>query len=80
MPSFVDYTEADILMTFFKLDLDKIGKVDYFQFWIASIDPELLQDEALLECLFNELDSLQEGFLTKESIEVALVRNGIILT
>ena len=36
----------------------------------------MFADETLLERLFNDLDSLMEGFLTKQSITVALKRKG----
>ena len=75
-----NFTAEDIDATFAKLDLDNTGLITYSQFLMATVDPEILNDETLLLRHFNELDSLQEGFLTKESIKVTLQREGVKLS
>ena len=75
-----NFTAEDIDTTFAKLDLDNTGLITYSQFLMATVDPEILNDETLLLRHFNELDSLQEGFLTKESIKVTLQREGVKLS
>lgn len=75
-----DFTDDDIEDMFGKLDFDSSDLITYSQFLIATLDPELFKDENLLRRFFNELDSIQEGFLTKESIRVAMQREGLTLT
>ena len=44
---------------------------------MATLDKEIFEDEKLIELLFNDLDSIQEGFLSWQSIELALKRKAI---
>ena len=46
---------------------------------IATLDTALTQNDDLLERYFNDLDAFHEGFLTKESLLVALKRKGLDL-
>ena len=71
----LDFTAEDINQTFIKLDLDKTGLITHSQFVVATMDRATLSDENYMR-FFKDLDSLQEGFLTKESIKVALRRKG----
>lgn len=73
----LNFTTADVRTTFEMLDADKTGLLTYSQFLIATLDPELLTDETLLRYNFNDLDSLKEGFLTKQSLLIAFQRKGI---
>ena len=75
----IEFTTEDIHNVYEKLDLDNTRQITYSQFLIGSLDPVLLQDQRLLELMFNELDTVQEGFVTKESIGIALKRHGIEL-
>ena len=72
----LNFTADDVIETFNKLDLDKTGLITHSMFVVATIDRSLLGDEILMR-LFKDLDSLQEDFLTKESIKFALRRKGI---
>ena len=45
--------------------------MNYSHFMVATRDPSLLQDEVFLDRNFKELDCFENGFLTKESIQVA---------
>ena len=71
----LNFTGADIVEAFKKLDLDRTGLITHTQFVVATLEPSALSDDVLLS-FFRELDSLQEGFLTKESIKVAFRRKG----
>ena len=61
----LNFTSQDVQETFRKLDVEQTGLITYSQFVFATLDPEILANEDLQRCLFNDLDSLQEGFLTK---------------
>ena len=45
----------------------------------ASLEHDVKNDEDLLMHNFKELDSLNEGFLTRQSIGLAMQRKGFIL-
>ena len=72
----LNFTEEDVHNTFLKLDADKTGLITYSQFIIATLDPEIMNDETLLRYNFNDLDSLKEGFLTRQSLVIAFQRKG----
>ena len=76
----LDLEEQDIDVVYEKLDYDRTGEITFSQFLIATLDPSLFRDERLVQSLFTELDSIQEGFLTMESIHIAMKRRGIQLT
>ena len=76
----LDLEEQDIGVVYEKLDYDRTGEITFSQFLIATLDPSLFRDERLVQSLFTELDSIQEGFLTMESIHIAMKRRGIQLT
>jgi len=65
-----------VLITFAKLDINKTNLITYTQFLFATLPHDVLADDTLLERHFNDLDSLTEGFLTKQSIAIALKRKG----
>ena len=71
----LDFTIEDINETFDKLDLDKTGLITHSQFVVATLDHNVLSDDVYLS-FFKDLDTLNEGFLTKESIKIALRRKG----
>ena len=73
----LDLNKEDIQTIFDRLDRDFSGSINYSNFIIGTLDPVLIEDRALLDCLFKELDVLNEGFLTKESVQIAMKRKGI---
>ena len=75
----LDFTDEDVSSTFDKLDTEKEGLITYSQFLFATIEPSVLQDESLLRLNFDDLDSLNENFLTIQSIGLAMQRKGFIL-
>lgn len=75
----LDFTAEDIDSAFNKLDRDGSGSINYSHFLIGTLDPILIEDPVYLDCLFKELDCLNEGFLTKESVQIAMRRKGITL-
>ena len=72
----LDFTRDEVESIFEQVDIDRSGQLSYSQFLIATLDPALLTDEALLERHFRDLDTLKEGFLTPESLLLALKRKG----
>ena len=72
----LNFTSENVCNTFSMLDADGTGLITYSQFLFATLDPLILQDESLLRCHFNDLDSLKEGFLTKQSFAITLQRKG----
>ena len=72
----LNFTRADVENTFRKLDADQTGLITYSQFLFATLDPDILHDETLLRYNFNDLDSLKEGFLTRQSLSIAFQRKG----
>ena len=54
--------------------------ITYSQFLCATFDKALLGEQDLLERLFRDLDSIKEGFLTRQSIHLAMQRKGIPIT
>ena len=75
----LDFTDEDVISTFDKLDTEKEGLITYSQFLYASLEHDVKNDEDLLMHNFKELDSLNEGFLTRQSIGLAMQRKGFIL-
>ena len=73
----LNFNHMDVLKTFNKLDLDHSGTISYSEFLYSTLSPEILNDETLLAALFNDFDSLSEGFVTKQSILIALKRKGL---
>ena len=59
------------------MDIDKTGLLTYSQFLFATLDPAILHDSALIEQHFRTLDTLREGFLTKQSLKKAIQRKGL---
>ena len=75
----LNFTNADVHNTFRMLDADGTGLITYSQFLFATLDPNILHDETLLRQNFNDLDSLKEGFLTRQSLTIAFQRKGFEL-
>ena len=69
----LDFSAEDIDQTFGKLDLDQTGLINLSQFVVATLDRTIFSEETY-SIFFKDLDSLQEGFLTKETIKIALDR------
>ena len=67
----LNFTSENVSNTFSMLDADGTGLITYSQFLFATLDRTLLQDDTLLRYHFNDLDSLKEGFLTKQSFAIA---------
>ena len=75
----LNFSMLDIESAYEKLDRDYSGSISYTHFLIGTLDPTLIEDPMHLECLFKELDCLNEDFLTKESVQIAMKRKGIQL-
>lgn len=71
----LNFTAADIDEAFRKLDLDHTGLITHTDFVVATLEPSAISEE-VLRSFFNELDSVEDGFLTKESIKIAFRRKG----
>ena len=76
----LDFQADDVIETFRKLDLDNSGLITYSQFLCATFDKAFLSEQDLVERLFRDLDSIKEGFLTSQSIHLAMQRKGIPIT
>jgi len=72
----LDFTRSDVEHIFAELDVDNTGLLTYSQFLLATLDPSITHNSILLEHYFRDLDTFKEGFLTKESLQVALKRKG----
>ena len=72
----LDFTTDDVTEIFKKLDLDKTDEISHSIFVIATLDKGALGNDIILR-LFKDLDTLNENFITRESVQLALRRKGL---
>jgi len=72
----LEFGEDDVEEAFDKIDLDRTGLITHSQFIVATFDRDILDDEEVVRSMFRDLDSLQQGFVTKESMKIAFQRKG----
>lgn len=59
---------ADIEKMFAVVDADQSGFIDYTEFMVATMDPEILTQDEFLEAAFNMFDRDKTGVITAQNI------------
>ena len=66
--------ENDVHQFIRKVDIDMTGKISYTQFLCATLTGDHFSEENMMN-LFKDFDSLNTGYLTKESLLKTFKRN-----
>lgn len=70
----IQINEADVYRFIDNVDTDNSGQISFSQFLCATLTTDHFTD-ARLEALFNDIDSLRQGFITKQTLLTTFKRN-----